>query len=51
MGLEQLPKEVAEAINKGVEENQLIKMAGYLLENGDQENAARVLEYCMQNTP
>ena len=45
--MEKLPIEIAEAINKGLEEIQLIKMAEELLENGDKENAARVLEYCI----
>ena len=44
--MEHLPKEIAEAISKGLEEIQLIKMAEELLEKGDKENAARVLEYC-----
>jgi hypothetical protein len=47
MELENLPKEIAEAIKSGMEENQLIQMATSLLEKGDQENAARVLEFCI----
>lgn len=45
--MEHLPKEIADAIKSGIEESQLIQMANKLLENGDQENAARVLEFCM----
>jgi len=44
--MENLPKEIAEAIKGGLEDSQLIKMANSLLEKGDQENAARVLEFC-----
>jgi len=47
MELENLPQEIADAIKKGVETNQLIQMANKLLENGDQENAAKVLDYCI----
>ena len=45
--MENLPKEIAEAIKSGVEDNQLIQMAKQLLENGDPENAAKVLEFCI----
>ncbi|MCY1636768.1 MULTISPECIES: hypothetical protein [Marinifilum] len=44
--MENLPKEIAEAIKNGAADNQLIKMAQDLLENGDQENAAKVLDFC-----
>lgn len=44
--MENLPKEIAEAIKNGVADNQLIKMAQDLLEKGDQENAAKVLDFC-----
>jgi hypothetical protein len=46
MELEQLPKEIADAIKAGLKENQLIQIANQLLEKGDRENAARVLEFC-----
>jgi len=44
--MENLPKEVAEAIKSGMEDNQLIQMAQDLLDRGDQENAAKVLDFC-----
>ena len=44
--MENLPREIAEAIKSGMEDSQLIQMANSLLEKGDQENAARVLEFC-----
>lgn len=47
MELEKLPGEIADAIQKGASENELIQMANRLLEKGDQENAARVLELCI----
>ncbi|WP_209319654.1 hypothetical protein [Ancylomarina longa] len=47
MELENLPQEIADAIRKGAKTNQLIQMANQLLENGDQENAAIVLDYCI----
>ena len=45
--MENLPKEIADAIKNGMEENQLIKIATRLLEKGDQENAAKVLDFCI----
>ena len=45
--MEKLPKKVAEAIKNGTDTDQLIQMAQELLENGDQENAAKVLDYCI----
>ncbi|MBN2598715.1 hypothetical protein [Labilibaculum sp.] len=45
--MENLPKEIADAIKNGMEENQLIQMATRLLEKGDQENAAKVLDFCI----
>ncbi|WP_153244834.1 hypothetical protein [Labilibaculum antarcticum] len=45
--MENLPKEIADAIKNGMDESQLIQMATRLLEKGDQKNAARVLEYCI----
>ncbi len=45
--MENLPKEIADAIKSGLEDSQLIQMANSLLEKGDQENAARVLEFCI----
>jgi hypothetical protein len=47
MELENLPGEIAEAIRKGASDSQLIQMANRLLEKGDLENAARVLEFCI----
>jgi hypothetical protein len=44
--MENLPKEIAEAIKNGMADNQLIRMAQELLEQGDQENAAKVLDFC-----
>lgn len=45
--MENLPREIADAIQNGLEDSQLIQMANRLLENGDPENAARVLEFCI----
>ncbi|WP_180335651.1 hypothetical protein [Labilibaculum filiforme] len=45
--MENLPKEIADAIKNGMGEKPLIEMATRLLEKGDQENAARVLDLCI----
>lgn len=45
--MENLPKEIADVIKGGAEDSQLIKIANELLEKGEQETAAIVLDFCI----
>ncbi|WP_171594507.1 hypothetical protein [Marinifilum caeruleilacunae] len=44
--MEHLPTEIAKAIQNGMEENEIIKLAKELLEQGEKEQASLVLDYC-----